>query len=99
MKAFHASARDKNRNIGITRDTARTAALAFFAAFPGKRKCNVSEGTSDGQFFTLTLYLRAGAPTPRSWKDVTPKTAKDLPDLESLVRAEEQQKQEASTVQ
>ncbi len=79
MKAFHASARDKNRNIGITKPTAQDAAAAFFATFPGKRKCSVIEGTTDGAFFTMRFGIGPGMSAPQQWKDVTPKTVKDLP--------------------
>lgn len=53
--------------------------MRFFAAYPNKRKCNVTEGTSDGQVFTVkyNLYPRQG---PAYWPDVTKKTLETLPE-------------------
>lgn len=57
-------------------DTPRGAADNFFRAHPTKRKCAVIEGWHDGQAFVVKF----GAPWPKSWKDVTKKTAATLPD-------------------
>lgn len=57
-------------------DTPRGAALNFFNAHPDKRKCSVIEGWSDGECF----IVKYGNPWPKSWRDVTKKTAADLPD-------------------
>lgn len=77
MKAYRASGKDS----GVTRDTPRAAALAFFEAFPNKRKCDVIAGESDGHFFTVAFGIRYSAcGMPQSWKDVTKKTAKELPE-------------------
>ena len=57
-------------------DTPRGAALNFFNAHPKARKCCVIEGWHDGQAFVIKF----GNPWPKSWKDVTRKTAADLPD-------------------
>ena len=73
MKAFQAYAKG-NR---ITRETPRSAATGFFEAYPNRRKCDVIEGSYDGTFFTVA-YCREN--WPQSWKDVTKKTAKELPD-------------------
>jgi hypothetical protein len=71
-KAYRASAKDN----GLTASTPREAAILFFERFPSRRKCNVIEGEADGPFFTV----RYGKPWPRSWKDVTKKTAAQLPE-------------------
>ena len=60
----------------IMAPTPRQAAAAFFLHFPEKRKCDIIQGDHDGLFFTITH----GNPWPKSWKDVTRKTAADLPD-------------------
>lgn len=58
-----------------TADTAFDAARIFFERFPNRRKCNLIEGTTDGKFFTVVYGKGAG----RSFKDVTKKTAENLP--------------------
>lgn len=58
-------------------ETPRKAALKFFAENPNRRKCNVIQGRDDGAFFTVA-YDRDN--WPKSWKDVTKKTAMELPD-------------------
>lgn len=65
----------------VTEDTPRKAANAFFAAFPGKRKCNVGKGEIDGPFFTVVYD---GKPIVR-WTDVTKKTMDTLPDEKDVV--------------
>lgn len=77
MKAFQAWATGGFR---ITRDTPRAAAAAFFEKFPGKRKCSITEGTTDGGFFTVTYGRASLGQWPRIWKDVTPKGVAALPD-------------------
>lgn len=57
----------------------RDAALAFFAANPTKRKCALVEGTRDGYFFTVAYGRASTGDWPRSFKDVTKKTATTLP--------------------
>lgn len=74
MKAFQAYA-NQNR---ATAATPREAAAKFFTDFPTKRKCDVTEGTLDGNFFTVT-YNRSKMPL--SFKDVTKKKVGDLPDV------------------
>ena len=64
----------------VTRDTPREAAKAFFEAFPNKRKCNVTEGETDGLFFTVAYGRSSEGQWPQSWKDVTKKTVDQLPD-------------------
>lgn len=56
--------------------TPRLAATHFFNAHPTKRKCDVIEGWDDGASFVIKF----GAPWPKSWKNVTNKTAATLPD-------------------
>ena len=74
MKSYQAWAKG---NFRITRDTPRAAALAFFQTWPTKRKCSITEGVSEGIFFTVTYTY--GNP-PKRWKDVTSKTAATLPE-------------------
>jgi hypothetical protein len=75
-KAYRASAKDGS---AVTAATPRAAALAFFARFPGKRKCHVIEGHTDGLIFSVVYGRASLGQWPQSWKDVTPKTAGALP--------------------
>lgn len=75
IKAFQAWA----GNSRTTKESPQAAAIAFFEAHPKKRKCNVTEGTYDGTFFTVTYGRKSEGQWPLSWKDVTKKTAHDLP--------------------
>ncbi len=61
-----------------TEPTPRAAAQAFFAAFPGARKCEILEGVVDGPYFTVA-YSRGA--TPRKWEDVTRKTLDQIDQL------------------
>lgn len=63
---------------GRTADTPRAAAVAYFAAFPKSRKCDVMEGTSDGAFFTVLLSRLS---TAKQWKNITPKSVDSLPNI------------------
>ena len=63
-----------------TESTPRAAALAFFAAFPNARKCDVVQGKTDGQFFTITYGRASHGEWPDQWKEVTKKTAPTLPE-------------------
>lgn len=76
MKAFRAYA----DGASVTALTARAAARKFFEQYPTRRKCNVTEGETDGAFFVVRLSLLAGKKL-QSWKDVTKKTAETLPDV------------------
>lgn len=77
MKAFQAYA---TGGTNVTRPTANEAAVAFFEQNPSKRKCDVIEGELDGHFFTICYGIgREGK--PKSWRDVTKKTAQALPGL------------------
>ena len=58
-------------------DTPRGAALNFFNAHPAKRKCDVIEGWDDGASFVIKF---GNIRRPKSWKNVTKKTAATLPD-------------------
>ena len=62
-----------------TRETAREAATEFFAQFTKRRKCNVTEGKIDGNFFVVAM---SSDPTVRgrSFKDVTKKMVDTLPE-------------------
>lgn len=79
MKAYRAHGTDGH----ATASTPRAAALAFFAKYPTKRKCDVIEGAYDGQFFTVSYGRVSEGRWPASWKDVTKKTMNDLPDEEN----------------
>lgn len=61
-------------------DTPKAAARAFFAAFPKARKCNIIEGKSEGGFFTVTYGRKSNGEWPQSFKDVTKRSAENLPD-------------------
>jgi hypothetical protein len=74
--AFRASAKGS----GVTSDTPQKAAKLFFDTFPTKRKCDIIEGATDGYFFTVTYGRSSAGEWPQSWKDVTKKTADNLPD-------------------
>ena len=70
MKAYQAySSRGQ-----VTAETPCDAAAAFFDKFPTARKCDIVEGEKDGAFFTVAY----GRISPKSWKDVTKKTAATL---------------------
>jgi len=81
MEAFQAYASDGS---SVVRSTAREAAAAFFEMNPGKRKCNVTEGTLDGHFFTVCLGRKANGDRRQRWTDVTKKAAQDLPGAAAL---------------
>ena len=63
-----------------TAQTPRAAALKFFQRYPGKRKCSVTQGWEDGQFFTVIYGRTSEGDWPQHWKDITFKTAQSLPD-------------------
>ncbi len=75
MKAYQAYATGGTK---VIKDTPKEAAVAFFEQNPGKRKCNVIEGTVDGHFFTVAYGISTGQ-RPASWKEVTKKRAIELP--------------------
>lgn len=62
-----------------TAETPREAALAFFDAFPSARKCDVIQGETDGHFFTVKYGRASMGAWPSSFRDVTKKTAIELP--------------------
>ena len=62
-----------------TRETAREAATEFFAQFPKRRKCNVTEGKIDGNFFVVAMSSDPKV-RGRSFKDVTKKMVDTLPE-------------------
>ena len=76
MKAYRASA----TGCGVTSYTPKAAAEKFFSAFPNKRKCDIIEGETDGQFFTVAFGRASEGKWPQQWKNVTKKQASDLPD-------------------
>lgn len=61
-----------------TRETAREAASEFFAQFPNRRKCNVTEGKIEGDFFVVAFSSNPKV-RGRSFKDVTKKMVDTLP--------------------
>ena len=66
----------------VTASSARKAAAEFFKRFPSKRKCNVMEGSIDGQFFTVFYGRTSEGDWPQSYRDVTKKTMIELPDVD-----------------
>jgi hypothetical protein len=74
MRAFQAYSKHGR----TTADTPQAAALQFFARFPGARKCSITEGESEGGFFTVAYSLRTPG-NRRSWRDITKKQAAALP--------------------
>lgn len=76
MKSYQAYASGATN---VVKPTPREAAIAFFETNPGKRKCSVVEGVQDGHFFTVRYGRASEGDWPASWKDVTKKTAGDLP--------------------
>lgn len=60
-------------------ETPRAAATAFFEAFPNARKCDIVQGETDGQFFTVKYGRASVGEWPTHWKEVTKKTAPTLP--------------------
>lgn len=75
MKAFQAHGTAGSR----TAETPRAAAQAYFDSFPSSRKCNVVEGETDGNFFTVRYGRKSEGDWPQSFRDVTKKSAADLP--------------------
>lgn len=61
-------------------DTPRAAAMRYFADNPKSRKCNVTEGTRDGAFFTVRYGRSSAGEWPYSARDVTKRMAAQLPD-------------------
>lgn len=76
MKAYQAYG---SGGAKVIKPTPREAAMAFFEQNPGKRKCDVVQGELDGHFFTVRYGRASQGDWPASWKDVTKKTAVDLP--------------------
>ena len=64
----------------VTADTPAKAAKLFFDTYPSKRKCDIIEGTTDGHFFTVSFGRKSAGEWPQSYKDVTKKSALNLPD-------------------
>ena len=78
-KCFRATGANGTR--ARTLATPRDAALAFFETNPKARKCNVIEGWTDGVCFTIVFGRASEGEWPQSWKDVTKRTAADLPEI------------------
>lgn len=77
MKAYQAYAAG---GFAVTRETPQKAARAFFERFPGKRKCNITEGTVDGECFSVRYGRKSAGEWPASWRDITKKQVALLPD-------------------
>ena len=77
MRAYQA--RGTGCNVVVTAGP-RAAALAFFSKFPEKRKCNISEGDLNGNFFMVSYGRKSDGEWPRSWKDITKKLIYTLPE-------------------
>jgi hypothetical protein len=75
-KAYRASG---TRGAGVTRNTPRAAALAFFEQFPDRRQCNIVQGETDGDFFTVRYGRASTGEWPETWKNVT---RKNMPEEE-----------------
>ena len=76
MKAYQAY----SKHGSVTELTPKQAAQVFFSHFPSARKCNITQGETDGQFFTVTYGNRfSNCGMPESWKDVSKKQVNDLP--------------------
>lgn len=73
--SFRAYASD---GCAVTKETAYEAATEFFKTFPTKRKCNVIEGKVEGTFFIVKYGKSSTGDGPKSYKDVTKKTAEQL---------------------
>lgn len=75
MKAYQAYAKG---GFKVTADNPHDAAFKFFRQFPNKRKCNIIEGVHDGAFFTIRYGISSNGEWPRSYKDVTRASLRDL---------------------
>jgi len=76
MKAFQAYGTGCN----AVSATPRAAALKFFGMFPTKRKCDVTEGDLDGNFFTISYGRKSEGKWPQQFKDITKKLIHTLPE-------------------
>jgi hypothetical protein len=74
IKAFQAYAKGDR----ITATNPHDAAYKFFQTFPNRRKCTVIEGTYDGVCFTVRYGLSSKGEWPRSFKDITRASIRDL---------------------
>jgi hypothetical protein len=75
MKAYQAYAKG---GFKVTAPNPHDAAFMFFKQFPNKRKCNIIEGNQEGGFFTITYGISLQGQWPKSYKDVTRATIRDL---------------------
>lgn len=64
----------------VTAETPRKAAEQFFENYPAKRKCDVTEGEIDGNFFRVAFGRNAS----QRYVDVTKKTLVDLPNGDDI---------------
>ena len=74
MKVFQAYGAGSS----VTAKTPRQAAAKFFACYPRKRKCSVTEGEADGMFFSVAYGFGRW---PQRWSDVTKGQVLTLPDV------------------
>jgi hypothetical protein len=63
----------------VTATNPRLAAIVFFEKFPGKRKCSIIEGVSDGHFFTVSYGRASTGDWPFSVRDIGKKDIPSLP--------------------
>lgn len=81
MKAYQAY----SKHGSITETTPKLAAETFFSRFPSARKCNITQGETDGYFFTVKYGNRhSSCGMPESWKDITKKQANELPNVAAV---------------
>jgi hypothetical protein len=76
MKAYQAYGKAGR----VTKPTPRQAALAYFDQWPTSRKCDVIQGETDGNFFTVKYGRASNGDWPESFKGITKKTASELHD-------------------
>lgn len=55
-------------------DTAKQAAIDYFEKFPKSRKCNITQGKLEGEFFVVAYGRASLGQWPKSYKDITKKT-------------------------
>jgi hypothetical protein len=75
MKAYQAYAKG---GFSVTAENPHDAAYKFFQEFPNKRKCNIIEGDHKDGFFTITYGPVSNGEWPKSYKDITRASLRDL---------------------
>jgi hypothetical protein len=77
MRAYQAYSKG---GFSRTASTPKQAAIAFFAEWPAKRKCDIIQGDAKDGFFTVTYGRKSAGQWPSHWPDVIKKTIDTLPD-------------------